>query len=55
MNSEIFAITEEEAEIIYRAREVYKPIWQLAAENNKKAKVVTVRKSKDDRRFMGVW
>lgn len=55
MNSENFAITEEEAKIIFRAKEGYKPIWQLAAENNKKAKIVTVRRSKDDRRFMGVW
>ena len=31
----------------------YKPIWQLAAENNAKCKVVTVRKAKHDRIFTG--
>ncbi len=36
-----------------RAERVYKPIWQIAAENNAKPKQLRVTKCKDDSVFMG--
>ena len=36
-----------------QAVHIYKPIWVLAAENNEKDKVLTLRSAKHDRSFTG--